>query len=156
VCARLIRDPTHKHIVDNDIVIEYLMCGKQKRHQGRSIAGSVHLPKVQGKLGDLFEQLLTAHFGALPDFLMVIDEPWWNAASEIDREALCWHELCHIQQEVNEFDDPKFDRDGVPVYGLREHDVTAFHSEVARYGAWSPDLQEFVHSINQKRGIITS
>jgi hypothetical protein len=155
VSARLLRDPQHKHITDNDIVIEYLMCSKSKRHQGRSVTAAVHLPKVQGKLGDLFEQLLTAHFGMLPDFLMIVDGPWWKAATAIDREALVWHELMHIQQETNEFGDLRFDKDGVPVYGLREHDVTAFHSEVARYGAWSPDLQQFVDSINQKQGIMT-
>jgi hypothetical protein len=151
IAARLIELPEHAHIKENGITIEYLMCREAKRHQGRQIAGAVHLPTVQGKLKDLFEMLLGRFFGGLPQFLMIIDEAWWGDASEIEREALVFHELKHIQQELDKDGEPKFDRDGNPVFALRDHDVAAFNSEVARYGAWSEDLQRFAVAINQKK-----
>ena len=48
----------------------------------------------------------------------------------------------HIQQKVDKYGSPRFDLDGNPVYGIKEHDVTAFHAEVARYGAWHGDLEK--------------
>ena len=149
IVTRLIDEDEHKHIAENEIKIEYLMAREAKRKGGKQIIGAVHLPSVQGKLKDLFEMLLADFFGEMPDFLMIIDEAWWMEASAFDREALIWHELCHVKQETDGFGDLKFDQDGNPKFGLVEHDVSAFHSEVARYGAWCPDLQQFVKSIKQ-------
>lgn len=141
--ARLLETEEHEHLAENEITIEYLMANTEKKHGGKMIAGAVHLPTVQGRLKDLFEMLLARFFGTMPMFLMIIDSAWWHEADQRDREALIWHELCHIKQERDKFGDLRFDRDGLPVYGLIEHDVTSFNSEVARYGAWSPELQQF-------------
>lgn len=149
IVARLIEDEEHKHIREEEIKIDYLMARTSKRKGGKQIIGAVHLPSVQGRLKDLFEMLLADFFGEMPDFLMIIDEAWWSEASPIDREALCWHELCHIKQETDGSGNLRFDQDGNPKFGLVEHDVSAFHSEVARYGAWEPELQRFVQSIKQ-------
>lgn len=149
IAARLMLTDEHKHLVDNEIVIEYLMACSEKVKGGKAILAAVHLPTVQGRLKDLFEMLLARFFGALPDFLMVIDEGWWLEAAPVDREALVWHELCHVQQEIGRDGELKFDQDGNPKYGLREHDVSAFNSEVVRYGAWSSDLQQFLAAANQ-------
>lgn len=146
IVARLIEDEEHKHIKECEIKIEYLMARSAKRKGGKQIIGAVHLPTVQGRLKDLFEMLLEGFFGQMPEFLMIIDEAWWNEADETSREALCWHELKHIQQETDAFGDLRFDQDGNPKFGLAEHDVSAFHSEVARYGAWCPDLQQFLEA----------
>lgn len=149
IVARLIEDEEHKHIKECEIKIDYLMARSAKRKGGKQIIGAVHLPTVQGRLKDLFEQLLSGFFGEMPQFLMIIDEAWWNEADETSREALVWHELSHIKQETDAFGDLRFDQDGNPKFGLVEHDVSAFHSEVARYGAWEPELQRFVQSIKQ-------
>lgn len=143
IAARLMLHEEHQHLVENEITIEYLMAADNVHRAGKQVIGAVHLPTVQGRLKSLFEMLLGDFFGELPDFLMVIDLAWWEEASAIDREALIWHELCHVRQEIDQYGALKFDQDGNPKYGLREHDVTSFNSEVARYGAWSPDLQQF-------------
>lgn len=144
IAARLMEDDTHKHLVENEIIIEYLMACEGVFKAGKTVIGTTHLPTVQGRLKSLFEMLLADYFEGMPDFLITIDAAWWEAAAPVDREALVWHELCHIQQEIDKFGELAFDRDGNPKYGLREHDVTAFNSEVARYGPWSPDLQQFL------------
>jgi hypothetical protein len=141
--AELILEDEHRHIYDEDLGIDVLMATSGVIKGGKQVLGAVHLPTVQGKLKSLFEMLLMHYFGRMPDFLMIIDEAWWEQASDRDREALIWHELSHIKQETDKFGEPKFDRDGNPTFGLVEHDVAAFKSEVSRYGAWSPDLQEF-------------
>lgn len=149
IVERLLDHEEHNHIRENDITIEYLLVHRAKRKQGKRIVGAVHLPTVQGQLKDLFEMLVEEYFGMMPDYLMIIDSAWWGEADDTQKEALVWHELCHVKQEIDEFGSPKFDMDGNPKYGLREHDVAAFNSEVSRYGAWSPDLQQFVQSIKK-------
>lgn len=145
--ARLVQLDEHKHIVDEELRIEYLMANDTVFKGNKNVIGTTHLPTVQGRLKSLFEMLLRQFFGGDIDFLITIDAVWWEGATERDKEALIWHELCHIRQEITKDGELKFDRDGNPVFGLVEHDVTAFHSEVARYGAWSPDLQRFVTAI---------
>lgn len=149
IVAELVKHDEHKHIHDDEIKIEYLMARRAKRKAGKQVLGAVHLPTVQGQLKDLFEMLLGQFFGEMPDFLMIIDEVWWDEADETQREALVWHELCHIKQETDGFGELRFTIDGEPKYGLVDHDIAAFHSEVGRYGAWSADLQQFVQSIKK-------
>ncbi len=145
IAARLVVDEEHEHLADADVVsIAYLMRHAPLDRGGKRVLGAVHVPGVQGKLSDLFDQLLVDMLGSMPDFLVILDAEWWAEASEREREALLWHELAHIKPAVDKFGAPRLDRDGVPVMRLVEHDVAAFRSEVARYGAWSPDLQEFL------------
>lgn len=146
IVARLIRVDEHRHLADNEISIGYLMRTSEKEKGGKLELGSVHDVKhmAQGAFKELFAQLLEAMLGELPQFVMVLDAGWWAAASDRDAEALIWHELCHVKQATDRYGAPRFDMDGRPVYKLREHDVSAFNSEVARYGTWSPDLIAFV------------
>ncbi len=149
IAERLMLHDEHKHLAENDVKIDYLMACEGVFKGGKTVIGAVHLPTVQGRLKSLFEMMLAEYLGEMPHFLMVIDLPWWREATATHREALVWHELCHIRQEVDKFGELKFDRDGNPSYGLREHDIAAFNSEVARYGAWSPDLAEFLAAAGQ-------
>ena len=146
IAARVLTMPEHQHIADNDIAIGWLMRNDPK-HKGNKVElGSVHDVKTmfQGGFKDLGLQLLAGMLGDLPDFLIVINAEWWRQAAPREREALVFHELAHIQQAIDRFGAPRFDRDGLPVFKCVEHDVAAFNSEVARYGAWSPDLRAFV------------
>jgi hypothetical protein len=144
IALRLMEVAEHEHL--KDVRIEYLMSQSPIIKAQKQVIGAVHLPTVQGKLKNLFEMLLAQFFDGMPEFLMIIDADWWGAANENEREALVWHELCHIKQERDKNGDLAFDKEGNPKFGLVEHDVTAFNSEVARYGAWSPDLQQFLAS----------
>jgi hypothetical protein len=150
IAERHMLQDEHKHLKENEVHIEYLFKTEVKLKGGKQILGMVHEPKVQGHLKDLFEMLLRSFFGAMPRFIITLDHEFWKGASEHEREALLWHELAHIKQEKDAYDAPKFDRDGLPVYGLVEHDVVAFVSEVERYGAWHGSLKQMVKAANDR------
>lgn len=153
IAARLMRDPEHQHLAENDISIGYLMRLAPKEKGGKVELGSMHDAKylAQGGFKELFSQLLVQWMGYAPQFVMVLDADWWAQASDTEAEALVWHELSHIRQKVDKYGAPKFSQDGTPSYGVQEHDVAAFKSEVARYGAWSPDLREFLAVADRSR-----
>lgn len=144
--ARLVELDEHKHIVDEELRIEYLMANDTVFKGGKTVIGTTHLPTVQGRLKSLFEMLLRQFFGAMPDFLITIDAEWWEAATPIQREALVFHELCHIKQETDKFGELKFDKDGKPVFGLRAHDLEEFNAVVSRYGIYCEDVAAFINS----------
>jgi hypothetical protein len=150
IAERLMKFEEHAHLKENEVRIEWLFKTEPKSKGGRMIAGMVHEPKVQGHLKDLFEMLVEQFFGEMPAFIITLDIENWQASSDRQREALIWHELAHIKQDVDQYDAPKFSKDGLPVYRLVEHDVTAFVSEVERYGAWTSDIQSMVNAANNR------
>ncbi|MEY8688482.1 MAG: putative metallopeptidase, partial [Leptothrix sp. (in: b-proteobacteria)] len=104
--------------------------------------------QVQGALRPLFDWMLTKEFGDDPrvDFLVILDREYWLAATDLQREILVYHELCHCQQAIDKFGEARFDADGLPVWSLRGHDVEEFVSVVQRYGAHNGDLQALVRA----------
>ena len=146
IAARLMREPEHEHLADNYVSFGWLMRVEPKDKGGKRELGSVHQVKsmFQGAFKDLGLQLLQGMLGYLPEFLVVLDAGAWADMTDNDRAALVWHELAHVKQQIDRFGAPKFDRNGMPVYGICEHDVAAFRSEVKRFGLWSEDLRAFV------------
>lgn len=146
IAERIKRYPEHLHLAENEVSIGYLMRNTPKEKGNKVELGSVHTVKTmfQGGFKDLGLQLLAEMLGDLPDFLVVINAPWWEQATPLQREALLSHELCHVQQALDSYGAPKFDRDGLPVFKVVEHDVAAFRSEVERFGLWTNDLRAFV------------
>lgn len=152
IAARLMTYPEHKHLADNDITFGYLMRMHEKVKGGKRELASVNDTKVmfQGGYKDLCLQMLAGMLGHLPMFLIVIDTENWASCSDLEAEALMFHELAHVQHALDKFGAPRFDLEGRPVYKIHDHDVTAFHSEVARYGAWSEDLRRFASTISNR------
>lgn len=148
IAARLMRHPVHQHLGDNDVEFGWLMRADPKDKGGKRELGSVHAVKTmaQGGFKDLFLQLLERMLGTLPEFLIVIDAEFWAEATDTQREALVWHELAHVRQALDRYGAPRFDRDGLPVFAIFEHDITAFNSEVERYGAWTADIAGFINA----------
>lgn len=146
IAARLMLLPEHVHLSEHDVSFGWLVRGIPKEKGGKTELGSVHAVKTmfQGQFKDLGLMMLGRMLGYVPEFIVIVDGTWWSRASDVEREALIFHELCHVKQSVDEFGGLKFDRDGNPVFRIVEHDVTAFNAEVARYGAWTPDLQSFI------------
>lgn len=144
IAARVMRMPEHRHLVDNEIDIDWLMRADEKIKQGRMILGTVYEPKVQGELKDLFDFMLDKLLGRIPKFLIILDDRYWEAATPLQREILVFHELSHIRHKLDRYGAPRFDKDGLPVYGLHGHDVEEFTQVVARYGAWNDDIRAFV------------
>lgn len=70
------------------------------------------------------------------DFIIEVWLEYWDTASAMEREALLFHELRHIEKAI------KF-KDGVETFKwrVRKHDVEVFMKEAERFGAWTPDLE---------------
>ena len=80
--------------------------------------------------------------GELPDFVVYLDMALWMRDSPLEREQLCYHELCHIQQRVDEYGAPKFEKNGRASLHLVPHDVERFYSELRRYGDVVPGFED--------------
>lgn len=145
IAERLMNDPEHRHLRENEIRIEYLFRHDAKMRGGKCVLGSVHEPSCQGELRPLFEWLLLRMFGGIPDYLMILDRGFWDSVTPQTREALVFHELCHIKQKLDEYGAPKFNKQtGAAIYGLVAHDLEEFNAVVAKYGEWSPDIADFI------------
>lgn len=144
IAERVLQMPEHAHLRENEARIEWLMRVAPKVKGGRHVLGTAYMPTVQGELRDLFEWMLHSLLGHLPDFLIVLDLGYWEQATPLQREILVYHELSHCIQKTDIYGAPRFTKDGLPVWGLREHDVNEFTQTVARYGAWNDDIRAFV------------
>ena len=64
------------------------------------------------------------------DFVIWLAQDWWRGIlTDVQRQALLDHELCHCV----------FDEE-TETYKLRGHDIEEFREIVERYGLWSDDL----------------
>ena len=152
IAARVMLHKVHAHLAENEITFGWLMRTEPKVKAGKVTLGSIHDTKTmaQGAFKDLFLMMLERLLGFVPMYVVVLDAEFWGAASDTEREALVWHELAHCQHATDQYDAPKYDRDGNPVYALKGHDIEAFKSEVERFGAWTPDIAEFMRVANTK------
>lgn len=145
IAERLMRHAEHAHLRENEIRFEYLFRHETKLKGGKVVLGSVHEPACQGEMRPLFEWLLGRLFGGLPDYVIILDHGFWNSVTPQTREALMFHELCHVKQALDEFGMPKFNKQtGRAIYRLVGHDIEEFNAVVAEYGVWSPDIADFM------------
>ena len=148
IAERLMRFPEHKHLVEHEIRIAYLFRHEVKNSGGKVVLGSVHEPSCQGAMRPLFEWMIERLFGYRPDFLMILDRGFWVSVTAQTREALVHHELMHIQQKLDEYGEPRFNRvTGEPLYHLVAHDIEEFNETARRYGAWSPAISDFMEAV---------
>lgn len=152
VAQRLLDLPEHAHLRDGEARIEWLMRTEPKIRGERQILGTAYMPRVNGELSEMFEWMLGRLFGQMPDFLIVLDLGYWEQATALHREILCYHELCHCVQKVDRYGAPRFTKEGLPVWGLRGHDVEEFTQVVAKYGAWNDEIRKFVEAVNTHDG----
>ena len=123
-----------------------------KVRQGKQVVGTLALPVWQGAMGPFAVWLLAeAHDGDPPHFLMFLESAWWDDAGPREREALVFHELMHADQAKDKDGERRFDEAGLPVWAIRDHDISAFNAEVARYGAWHTDISAFLSAARENR-----
>lgn len=148
--AKVLDFPEHEDISNGGALIDWLFRTSEKLKAGRRVLGTCYAkPKVQGDLSPLFDDLLTRLLGRIPDFLIVLDLAYWDEASPLQREILVHHELLHASQAKDLFGAPRFDRDGLPVWALRAHDLEEFNDVVRRYGVHSEDVEAFLRAITE-------
>ena len=71
------------------------------------------------------------------DFVIEVWGAFWNTAERKVKEALLLHELKHVDFSEDE-------ETGEITWRIRRHEVEEFHDVVEKYGAWNPDLEEFL------------
>ena len=149
ICARLVRScDEFLHLKEGEASILVLFRTFPKVKAGRDVLGTCCMPSVQGELKPMFEWLLVEKFGYFPDFMILLDKAWWDAADEHSREALCFHELLHAGQKIDKYGAPMFNKDtGRPTSCINAHDIEEFNATVSRYGAWQPEIGAFVAAV---------
>lgn len=86
----------------------------------------------------LFRPMLA---GSVPDFVVFFDVAHWPR-QPLQREQLVFHELMHIQQRLDEYGAPRFEKSGRPALHLVPHDIEVFRAELVRYGELVPAFDE--------------
>jgi predicted metal-dependent peptidase len=86
-------------------------------------------------LGNIAHCSEKVEFASAYKFIMTINYEVWSRMTEREREALVFHELCHI------FYDAEKDK-----YSCVDHDLEEFGRVVSRYGLWRRDVQMFVNA----------
>lgn len=146
---RLVKLPEFQHLNGEEPpIIEWMFRNDEVIRGGRRILGTVHIPRVQGALAGFFTWMLIERFGGLPDFLVALDNRYWQEASDIEREILVYHEMSHMDIKLDKFGFPKIDRETMrPTFCLRGHDIEEFNAVVRRYGAHSADVRAFLAAV---------
>lgn len=130
----------HEHLFGGAARIGFLWTTERFAKKGRRVLGTAQLgePTGQAWSAGRQRQQLVRWFGAVPDFLVTLDAWFVREATEAGRVpdalALIEHELYHCGQDTTADGDPRFDRDGEPVWGIRPHDVEEFGGVIRRYG----------------------
>lgn len=102
-----------------------------------AIVGQAEQPMFQGgkwRRARQAQQMLE-WFGDLPDFVITIDAGYAAFCDDGTFCATIEHELLHCGQAIDKFGQPKFTKEGRPVFAMRAHDVEEFVGIVERYGA---------------------
>lgn len=90
-------------------------------------------PKIaKARLIPAIYQLLTGR-----DFIIEVDERYWDLLSLEQQEALIDHALSHCERDAKG-------------WYLRDHDVEEFRSILERHGFWRNGLEEFVTAASQR------
>lgn len=130
-----LHNPDHAHL--EFATLGVLWTNKSYRKQQRWIIGQAEDPKG-GTSGawkkGRGEQQLTEWFGAVPDFVITLYAPKLKTFDDRSFCAVIEHELYHAAQDTDEFGQPKWHRDGSPMFAIKGHDIEEFHGVAARYG----------------------
>lgn len=149
--TRLAMLPELQHTREHHIVA--IASQIEPRLHGHPCRAFICQPRVQGPLLPWFGWAL-AQFcrpllkGASPDFLIVFDAALWASMTAQQREALIYHELCHLSvKEDPESGAPKVGDDGRVVLQVVPHDTEVFHAEIRRYGPVALELDGLVDAL---------
>lgn len=150
IAKRLMKEcEEFRHLLDGEARFAFLLSVTEVVRSGKQVLGEVHLPVVQGRLRTMFDWLVGMQFGFTPDFIVILDKAFWDAAEPIQREILVYHELRHCIHKTDRDGEPRWTEDGRPVFGLVGHDVEEFADTVRRYGAYSEDIQYFIAAMQE-------
>lgn len=81
------------------------------------------------------ERLLAEEHGESVDLVILLPEKAWPTLGDVEKEHRLYHELCHFAPALDSNGVQKKDEKDRPQWRLKRHPITAFGSEVERYGA---------------------
>jgi len=132
----------HDHLAEARI--GFLLTTVENVSGGVQILGQCQLGMPNGKKWSAGRQIqqLEEWFGFVPDFLITLDAVWMSTASPFQVCALVEHELLHANFKKDEYGDAKRNHDDEFTWEIRPHDAEVFTTEIRRYGAWKPNLED--------------
>jgi hypothetical protein len=74
------------------------------------------------------------------DYVVEVWEPFWNVATDKQKEALLYHELRHIEKKIKENDDGE----ETVTWKVRKHHEEIFADEIEHFGAWNDGLSNLM------------
>lgn len=141
-----IANEDHDHLLDAKIGALWTNCINVSKM--RHVLATAEIPQTMGgawKRGRA-DQQLRDWFEQDVDFLLTFYAP---GMADLDDRSFCSvveHELYHCAQKEDRYGAPAFDREtGLPIFGIRGHDVEEFSGVVRRYGAVGP-VRELVEA----------
>ncbi len=105
--------------------------------RGKNLYGQAKL--VTGLSAYLAQVPYDSEWDGQPFFVIQITKHFWTNASDLFKQALVDHELCHC-----EYDSEK------DKYSTVDHDVTEFVQIVKRWGLWNWEVEAFVKAAKQQ------
>lgn len=123
-----------------------LFSERQPTLHGNPCQAFIADPRVQGPFSWLFDWLLERFLadvleGQALDYLVVIDAALWPTFSDLQKERLIYHEICHLQpKEDTQGRGIRLGNDGRPLLKVVPHDIEAFNEEIRRYGPTVVDI----------------
>jgi hypothetical protein len=144
-----LHNPRHEHLADAKIA--WLWTTAENTARDKAVAGECRQPGPPSKKWQSAQSrwLLRHWFGDDEwDFIITISAPYAEFADDWSFCALIEHELCHAAQDIDMNGEPRFDREGRPMFRLVGHDVEQFHDVVERYGAAASGVDRMVQLAN--------
>lgn len=143
-----LHNPRHAHLADAQI--GWLWATGECKSKDREVAGQCQLvAPAQAKWPSQRQHFqLQQWFGTVPDFIITIAAHHAVHMDDWTFCALIEHELCHAAQDVDPFGEPRFTKEGLPIFRLIGHDVEQFHDVVERYGARAAGVDTMVALAN--------
>ena len=145
-----LHNPEHAHL--EMATIGALWTNVPNSRHGRMIAGQAELgkPNAMGRWAKArAEQQVFAWFGCIPDFVLTFDAGYAVNCSDMEFTILVEHEMYHLGQAVDADGEPKFLKDGSPMYAIRGHDCESFVGIAARYGAVETNVQKLMDALKK-------
>lgn len=148
----------HYHLdeaIDTDIAFLWSAGGFEKKMM-RVIGQAEQLMFRSGGFQKMRqEQQFYEWFGYVPKFVITLDGMYCANCTDTEFCALVEHELSHIGVVIGEWGTPKFNKDtGLPILGIRDHDVSEFIGVVERYGVPKDSPLERMVAVANKAPII--
>ncbi len=132
-------DKAHIHLSAANIAVLWTNVVNEK--QMVPVVGTAEMPRPPTNGGKWarakWEMQMRDWFGLDADrinFLLIFYAPYAAEVDDVEWCATVKHELSHCGQALDEFGNPRFTKDGWPVFAMKDHDFAGFLGNVRDFG----------------------